>query len=147
VPSDATIPLGTYSLQLASEPDRYLSQESGFAAIEEAGSTDEGDAGREARFTVVEGLADSACFSFLNAEGEYLRHYEMRLQLDPDDGSELFRQDATFCPRAGAAEGTVTLESVNYPDHFLHVRPDSEVWIDEGAVGEDSSFRIVDPLG
>jgi DNA-directed RNA polymerase specialized sigma24 family protein len=146
-PDDVTIPLGTYSLQLAAEPDRYLSQESGFAAIEEAESTDDGDAARDARFTVVPGLADSACHSFLNAEGEYLRHYQLRLQLDPDDGSELFQQDATFCPRPGAAEGTVTLESVNYPDHFLHARSDSQVWIDEGATGEDSSFRVVESLG
>jgi RNA polymerase sigma factor (sigma-70 family) len=139
-PTQVAIPLGTYSLRLAGESDRYLGQEDGYAAI-----ADE-DAGEDARFTVVDGLADPACHSFLNAEGKYLRHYGMRLELDYDDGSDIFRLDATFCPRAGSNEGTVALESVNYPGHYVHARSDGEVWIDQSGVAADTSFHVVAPL-
>jgi hypothetical protein len=135
------MPLGTYSLRLAGKSDRYLSQEDGYAAI--GGE----DAGEDARFTVVDGLADPACHSLLNAEGEYLRHYGMRLELDYDDGSDIFRLDATFCPRAGSDEGTVALESVTYPGQYVHARSDGEVWIDQSGLAEDTSFHVIAPLG
>ncbi|GAB7046828.1 AbfB domain-containing protein [Catenuloplanes indicus] len=93
---------------------------------------------------VVEGLADPACFTFRSGD-RYMRHSGYRLRFDPDDGSDLFRQDATFCPEEGTAPGTVTLRSVNYPDHVVHHR-NVELWIDESDNSDDfaesSSFTI-----
>ncbi|MFJ5985329.1 AbfB domain-containing protein [Lentzea sp. NPDC092896] len=45
------------------------------------------------------GLADARCYSFES----------------PNDGSALFRDDATFCARPGLNGTGVTLESINLP--------------------------------
>jgi hypothetical protein len=79
---------------------------------------------------VVKGLADPACFSFHSGDDHYMRHSGYRLRFDANDGSDLFTQDATFCPEDGAEDGTVTLRSHNYPDHVVHHR-NVELWIDE----------------
>ena len=101
-----------------------------------------------ATFTAVEGLADSRCVSFRYADGRYLRHASWRVRVDPDVGTELFRGDATFCPRDGAAAGSVLLESSNYPGWFLRHRAD-ELWVDQSdgsaAFRADGSFRVRPP--
>ena len=80
---------------------------------------------------VVEGLAggfDRTCFSFESVDrpGEFLRHSDYRVRLAPDDGSELFEQDATFCTRLSLDGGTdggnlaaYSFESLNLPGYFL----------------------------
>jgi hypothetical protein len=67
-----------------------------------------------------------------------------------DDGSRLFRGDATFCVRAGTLPGTVALESSNYPGWFLRHR-ENELWVDKfdgsTAFAADRSFYVRAPLG
>jgi hypothetical protein len=66
---------------------------------------------RQATFTVITGLADTNCVTFRVSDGRYLRHYELRLRLSPEDSTQLFREDATFCPRPGAVAGSVSLQA------------------------------------
>lgn len=75
------------------------------------------------------GLADTRCVTFRSADGRYLRHRDLRLQLSTNDGSELFREDATFCPSPGAVAGSVTLHAQNYPGSVLRHR-DGGIWLD-----------------
>lgn len=97
-----------------------------------------------ATFEVVRGLADPSCVSFRVKDGRYLRHSSWRLRLSQDDGTELFRGDATFCVRVGSAPQSVSLESSNYPGAFLRHR-DHQMWVDlsDGGPGfrADASFR------
>jgi hypothetical protein len=72
-------------------------------------------------FRVRTGLGDDDCVSLesVNFPGYYLRHRNFEIRLDRNDGSALFRQDATFCPvtiRQGAA---LALRSTNYPRHYV----------------------------
>ncbi|MET0419072.1 MAG: AbfB domain-containing protein, partial [Actinoplanes sp.] len=98
-----------------------------------------------ATFTAIAGLADAGCFSFRTSDGRYLRHASWRLRLDLDQGTPLFRGDATFCVGDGAAAGTVTLEASNYPGWYVHHRG-SELWVDQtdGSTGflTETSFRL-----
>ena len=41
------------------------------------------------------------------------------LHLQPDDGSSLFAQDATFCPRTGNSGSGTSYQSVNFPTKFV----------------------------
>ncbi|BEL08151.1 hypothetical protein Q0Z83_063420 [Actinoplanes sichuanensis] len=75
----------------------------------------------DAAFRVRTGLGDDNCVSLesVNFPGYYLRHRNFEIRLDRNDGSALFRQDATFCPvtiRQGAA---LALRSTNYPRHYV----------------------------
>ncbi|MER8069363.1 AbfB domain-containing protein [Streptomyces sp. NPDC094034] len=82
----------------------------------------------DATWKVVTGLANSDCYSFesRNYPGEYLRHRDFRIRRDADDGSALFKADATFCTVAGA--GGVRLSSANLPGSYIrHIN--SEVWL------------------
>lgn len=82
----------------------------------------------DATWKVVTGLANGSCYSFesRNYPGEYLRHKDFRVRRDANDGSALFKADATWCAVAGA--GGVRLTSANLPGSYLrHIG--SEVWL------------------
>jgi RNA polymerase sigma factor (sigma-70 family) len=104
---------------------------------------------RQATFTAIAGLAKPKCFSFRAQNGRYLRHASWRFRLDPDQGTPLFRSDATFCIKDGAAAGLIVLEASNYPGWFLHHRG-NELWVDQAnpstAFRAESSFRLRPPL-
>jgi RNA polymerase sigma factor (sigma-70 family) len=107
-------------------------------------------AGRErATFEVIPGLADPTCVSFRTQDGRYLRHASWRMRLGEDEGTELFRGDATFCVRVGSAPDSVSFESFNYPGAFVRHRG-TELWLDrsDGSPGfrDDASFRPLPPL-
>ncbi|MEU3372867.1 sigma-70 family RNA polymerase sigma factor [Streptomyces sp. NPDC006660] len=111
----AVVPLGLRSLESVERPGQFLTYAGDFATLGSAAAT----------FTVSKGLADSRCVTFRAADGRYLRHYYLRLRLSADDGSRLFREDATFCPRPGTADGSVTLYAHNYPGSALRPRDGS----------------------
>ncbi|MGI5353750.1 sigma-70 family RNA polymerase sigma factor [Streptomyces sp. CA-252508] len=111
----AVVPLGVRSLESVERPGRFLSHDGDFATLSSV----------QATFTVSEGLADSRCVTFRAADGRYLRHHYLRLRLSADDGSRLFREDATFCPRPGTVDGSVTLYAHNYPGSALRPRDGS----------------------
>lgn len=102
-----------------------------------------------ATFEAIRGLADASCVSFRAKDRRYLRHSSWRLRLSQDDGTELFRGDATFCVRAGSVPGSVSFESSNYPGWFLRHRG-AELWVDQSddsaGFRADASFRPRQPL-
>jgi hypothetical protein len=67
------------------------------------------------------GLANNACVSFesRNFPGDFLRHQNFQLFRQPNDGSALFRSDATFCPQAGRSGTGTSFASFNFPTRFL----------------------------
>jgi hypothetical protein len=75
----------------------------------------------DASWIVRAGLADSSCISFesANEPGQYLRHFDFELYLEPDDGSHQFALDATFCPQPGNSGQGTSFESVNYPSMYI----------------------------
>ncbi|MGW1393668.1 AbfB domain-containing protein [Streptomyces nigra] len=131
------------SVRAVNHPDRQWRVSGGSVRLDPVGSGQRGDA----VFRLVAGLGDASCHSFATADGRYLRHRDFLLRADHHDGSALFRQDATFCPRRSPYSGAVMLESVNHPGRFLRHR-DFRLRLDpyqrEGLFLADSAFRLVD---
>ncbi|MDT9696008.1 AbfB domain-containing protein [Streptomyces sp. P17] len=97
-------------------------------------------------FRVLKGLAKPSCYSFATADGTYLRHREFVLRAERTDGSALFAQDATFCPRPASHPGAIMLESVNYPGRYLR-HQNFQLRLDPYQSSDlyraDSAFRLV----
>ncbi|MGW5667282.1 sigma-70 family RNA polymerase sigma factor [Micromonospora sp. NPDC003776] len=133
------------SVESVNETGRYVTTVDGLGVLVPVGPASTDAARRQATFTVLAGLADPGCFSFRARDGRYLRHAYWRLQLSPDQGTELFRGDATFCARAGSTTSATSLEASNYPGWFLRHR-DGQLWVDQAdgtaAFRADSAFRI-----
>ncbi|MEV0567457.1 sigma-70 family RNA polymerase sigma factor [Dactylosporangium sp. NPDC050588] len=132
--------LGPVSLESGAVPGRYLGTTGQLGTLVTATGP--------ATFEAVPGLSDAACFSFRSANGQYLRHQSWRLRLSRDEGSFVFRGDATFCATVTDA-GEVFLESANYRGYFVH-RQGDELWVDQAdgsaAFRADSAFRVRPPL-
>jgi non-reducing end alpha-L-arabinofuranosidase len=75
----------------------------------------------DATWIVTAGLSNSSCVSFqsANASGQYLRHSNLELYLNTNDGTTLFAQDATFCPVTGNSGTGYSFQSVNYPTKYI----------------------------
>jgi hypothetical protein len=75
----------------------------------------------DATFVATAGLANPNCTSFasVNKPGYYLRHQNFQLHLQPNDGSSLFSQDATFCQGPGNSGQGVSFQSVNFPGRYI----------------------------
>ncbi|MEW1901511.1 AbfB domain-containing protein [Streptomyces sp. NPDC086147] len=101
--------------------DRYLRHADSLAFTEIVNAGSGALLKQDATFTVRRGLADSSCYSFesVNYPGRFLRHADSRVRTAADDGSALFRQDATFCARPGVGGTGVTFESLNVPGAYL----------------------------
>ncbi|MEU0898945.1 AbfB domain-containing protein [Streptomyces massasporeus] len=145
-PSKHPKPPSTHGISIRSVnfPDRYWRVRDGYVRLDQIGSGPEQR--EDATFQRVAGLADSSCYSFTTADGRYLRHRSFVLVANTNDGSSLFRKDATFCPHYWSASGTLTLESVNYPGRFLRHR-DFQLRLDpyenSHLYHSDTSFQMV----
>ncbi|MEP7050218.1 MAG: PA14 domain-containing protein [Pseudomonadota bacterium] len=97
------------------------------------------------QFIVRDGLADASCVSLesVAVPGQVLRHSSYRLQLGTNDGTSLFKDDATFCPQIGLTGSGVSLRSKNFPERVVRHR-DGQIWIDpatgDAAVAADATF-------
>ena len=145
--SSATKPSTSWhSVRSVNYPDRYWHVNGSYVGLDQVTYA---SARRDATFKLVKGLADASCYSFATSGGSYLRHRELVLRAEPDDGSGLFRQDATFCPRTSSVSGAVMLESVNYPGRFLR-HQNFRLRLDPYRYGRlyqsDSAFRLVGGL-
>jgi RNA polymerase sigma factor (sigma-70 family) len=141
---------GRISLESAPAPGRFVAVSGDAGVLTAVGPASDAAARERAGLRAVAGLADPSCFSFRRPDGRYLRHSSFRLRLSPDEGTVLFRQDATFCARTGFRAGSVSLESFNYRGFLLrHVG--GQMWIDKydgsPAFQADSSFFVRPPLG
>ncbi|GIM97627.1 AbfB domain-containing protein [Paractinoplanes toevensis] len=140
---------GKVSLESSDTGGRYVAVAGDSGLLARIGESSGAAARQRATLLAVPGIADPACFSFRAQDGRYLRHASFRLRLGPEEGTVLFRRDATFCPGAGSAGGSITLESKNYPGFFVrHVR--DELWLDQSDGSADfraqSSFFVRGPL-
>ncbi|HTJ67130.1 MAG TPA: alpha-L-arabinofuranosidase B [Actinospica sp.] len=75
----------------------------------------------DSTWIVTSGLANPLCISLesANESGQYLRHSGFELWLEPNDSTYQFAEDATFCPTPGNSGTGYSLQSINYPDHFI----------------------------
>ncbi|WP_055713907.1 sigma-70 family RNA polymerase sigma factor [Streptomyces torulosus] len=140
---------GRHALRSVDNPGGYVSQSGRRGVLGPVGATSSAATRQAATFTFVPGLADPRCSSLRDATGRYLRHYAFRIRLDTDDGSAIFRKDATFCPRSGSTAGSVSLESYNYPGRYLRHRDNLQLWLDPSdgtaAYRASRSFVLVEP--
>ncbi|NMO53803.1 alpha-N-arabinofuranosidase [Actinoplanes sp. TBRC 11911] len=76
---------------------------------------------QDATWVQAAGLANPSCVSFesVNRPGSYLRHANFQFHLQPNDGSSLFAQDATFCPQTGNSGQGTSYQSVNFAGRFI----------------------------
>ena len=109
----------------------------------------------DATWIVRKGLADSSCISFESADasGEYLRHHDFELFLDPDDGSAKFAQDATFCAQPGNVGQGYSFESYNDSQEFIrhfnyvvYIASDGMIpWDTSTLWHHDTTWKLIQP--
>ncbi|MFC9842302.1 glycoside hydrolase family 43 protein [Streptomyces sp. NPDC060223] len=115
-----TLPAGvTRSFRSANYPTRHWQEQSALLNLPVVTSSSTTAEKQASTFTIVAGLADANGYSFRDAAGNHLRHWDFRARFDANDGTSTFARDATFIARAGASTGAVRLESYNYPGYFL----------------------------
>jgi hypothetical protein len=110
----------------------------------------------DATWIVQPGLANSSCVSFqsANGSGDYIRHSNFQLYLEPNDGTSQFALDATFCPRAGNSGSNYSFMSYNYSYKYIrhynytgYIASDggSNAWDASGLWYEDSTWAVASP--
>jgi hypothetical protein len=109
-----------------------------------------------ATWKVDDGLADPNCFSLESAQfaGSYLRQNNLHVELDANDGTTAFKNDATWCARAGNNGSGVSLEPKSQPGRFLR-HFGAEVYAANNSSAnefdhdwlfkEDSTWTVADP--
>lgn len=149
---------GTISFQSVNYPGRYIRHRNFLGELSQVSS----DLDRmDATFIVRTGLSKEGPFpqgvslESRNFPGHYLRHQGFRVKLNKDDGSDLFRKDATFAYASGygdlASKGYGALKPVNAPHRDYYVRhKNSAIWIDPSdgtpLMALDSAWQPTAPL-
>jgi hypothetical protein len=111
---------------------------------------------QDATWVEAAGLANPSCISFesINKPGSYLRHANFQFHLQPNDGSTLFSQDATFCPKPGNSGQGTSFQSVNFTDHYIRTFDNTVYLASNGGPNpwdvttswaEDSSWQVAQP--
>ncbi|MCL7428445.1 glycoside hydrolase family 43 protein [Streptomyces sp. YS415] len=140
----------TRSFRSANYPTRYWQQQSALLNLPVVSASSATAEKQAATFTVTAGLADAGGYSFRDASGAYLRHYDFRARFDTDNGTTAFARDATFIARTGTATGALRFESYNYPGRYLrHYGYQLRVERSDGTdlFRQDSSFLPVGAWG
>ncbi|KAH8637744.1 arabinofuranosidase/B-xylosidase precursor [Alternaria alternata] len=101
--------------------DRYLAHSGATVNTQVVSSSSTALLKRQASWTVRAGLANSACFSFESKDtaGSYIRHYNFVLQVQANDGSKAFKEDATFCPQTGFSGSGSSIRAWGYPTRYI----------------------------
>ena len=152
VGDSTAVPTGNRSLRSVNFPDRYVRHRNSLGYLEPVSASSSTTDRQDATFTIGAGLANGNCYTFqsINPAGRYLRHSNNRLVLAANDGTATFRNDATFCGRAGLSGSGTSFESYNYPGFYLR-HYNYEVRIDRNdgstALKADASFTVTAPLG
>ena len=79
----------------------------------------------DSQFRIVPGLASGSAVSIesVSFPGSFLRHRNGEIWLDANDGSSIFKGDATWYQRAGLADSSgVSFESYNIPGEYIRHR-------------------------
>ncbi|MGW2562578.1 beta-1,3-glucanase family protein [Streptomyces sp. NPDC001514] len=152
----AGLPTGQWqSLRLTSPglTDQYVRHRDGLGFTEVIGAGSDSLLKEDATWAIVPGLAGSGySFESRNHPGEFLRHRGYRVRREPNDGSGVFRSDATW--NAVEASGGFQLLSSNYPDRCLRQRS-AELWLSSAdgphawdggsAFGADTTWAVAPP--
>jgi hypothetical protein len=132
----------TVSFRSINRPDRYIRHASHQGELTPvSGMLDRADA----TFMIRPGLTGqplSVSYESVNYPGHYLRHRNFRVRLDRDDGSALFKSDATFfrrAPLAGGSTRAVSLESSNLSRHYIR-HQDYHLWLAPPDAGNQQTF-------
>ncbi|MGY5047921.1 AbfB domain-containing protein [Streptomyces sp. 900105755] len=104
------------SVRSVNYPDRYWHVSGSYVYLDQPRGSESRE---DSTFDLVKGLANASCYSFATHDGLYLRHQNFVLRAERNDGSSLFRQDATFCPQKSPYSDDVLFQSVNYPNYAL----------------------------
>jgi hypothetical protein len=110
----------------------------------------------DATWIVEPGLANSSCISFKtdNGSGDYIRHFNFQLFLEPNDGTAQFALDATFCPRAGNSGSGYSFMSYNFSNRYIrhfnflaYIASDggSNAWDASSLWQDDTTWLVVAP--
>ncbi len=105
----------------------------------------------DAQWKIVPGLAEAGegyvSFASVDYPGYYIRQYNYFLRLDPDDGSDDFKADATFKIVPGWKDSNwVSFQSYKYPDRYIRHR-NFLLFIDRILTDldrQDATWRITD---
>jgi non-reducing end alpha-L-arabinofuranosidase len=135
----------------------YIRNRNGAAVIapitSRSAEQDKGDS----TWIVRRGLADNSCLSFesRNNPGDFLRHQNSALHVQPFDGTALNRSDATFCPEPGKDGKGNSFRSVNNPTKYirhydgkLYIAGDgagTNPWDNKALWTDDTSFIVSPP--
>ncbi|MGW3648407.1 AbfB domain-containing protein [Streptomyces sp. NPDC000878] len=134
------------SVESVNYPGRYWHVSNGLVKLDQVRGSESRE---DSTFDVVKGLSNSSCYSFRTNDGKYLRHREFILRAERNDGSSLFKQDATFCGGYSGYTGEAMLTSVNYPNYALRHK-NFQLRLDPYGYNttnrKDFLFRLVAPL-
>jgi non-reducing end alpha-L-arabinofuranosidase len=99
----------------------YVRNRNGTAVIAPVTSRSAEQDESDSTWIVRRGLADNSCVSFesRNNPGDFLRHQNFALHVQPFDGTPLSRSDATFCPQPGKNGKGSSFHSVSYPTKYI----------------------------
>ncbi|MBV8698151.1 MAG: AbfB domain-containing protein, partial [Bradyrhizobium sp.] len=135
----------------------YIRNQNGVAVIGPITSNSAEQDKSDSTWIVRRGLADSACLSFESKSnpGDFLRHQNSALHMQPFDGTALNRSDATFCPQPGKDGKGPSFRSLNYPTkHIRHYYGKLYIASDGGGTNpwdtrelwtDDTSFMVSPP--
>jgi hypothetical protein len=145
-PPAAPAALQHVSLQSLNFPDQYMRHCSGLGFIDNNlkgnGACNPAVYRQDVTFSIVPGLAGGTSISIesVNYPGSFLRHQNGRIKLAKNDGSPLFKLDASFDRVAGLGGRETSFRSVNFPDHYIR-HCSGKLYIDRN----DGSNKDCDP--
>lgn len=128
---------GEVRLRSTNVPDRTVQNVQAHGELR-AAQTEEQQ--RASGLTIVAGLAGrGVSFQSTSDPTLFLRHQGFRVKFQRNDGSSLFRNDATFDvrPALSGAQNAFSYESVNFPGHYLR-HCSWQMWIDNNARGNNA---------
>jgi hypothetical protein len=127
----------------------YIRNQNGAAVIAPITSSSTARDKADATWIVRRGLADNSCVSFesKNMPGDFLRHQNLALHLQPFDGTALNRSDATFCPQPGKNGKGNSFHTMNDPTNYIR-HYDGKVYIakDGGTNSWDTTAHWTDDV-
>ncbi len=119
-PLPAPPQLGDGVIESYNQPGYYINNQGIGAQAEIVLNADLLNSGQ---WNIVAGLADPTfgiSFESVEHPGYYLRHYAYVLYLNQNDGSSIFKSDATFYVKDGWADSSLnSFQSSNYPDRYI----------------------------
>jgi len=135
----------------------YIRNQNGTAVIAPITSSSAEEDKGDSTWIVRRGLADTSCISFesRNNPGDFLRHQNFALRMQPFDGTAQNRSDATFCPQPGKDGKGNSFRSANNPAKYIrhysgkvYIASDGDganPWDTKALWTDDASFLVSRP--